>query len=228
MIPFIWLWWLVTRLLGSPSTLPVIRPPTLPPTLPASPASAPPPPWFETLRILLIVALVAGMVVYILRAYLRDHPGALKALTALRPVRGFRQWWAALRRRMGGWAEALDERLPREWLRRWRRRLSPASPFSFFRLGAQSSRGQILYYYLSLVRRAGELGFPRRPAQTPHEYEPTLAANLPEAQTETDRLTQAFVEARYSRRSIEVNEARRVRAYWERMRAALQARRRRE
>lgn len=78
------------------------------------------------------------------------------------------------------------------------------------------------------VLLADELGFPRRPAQTPREYEPTLAANLPEAQTETDRLTQAFVEARYSRRSIEVNEVRRVRAYWERMRAALQARRRRE
>lgn len=225
-LPFAWLGWLVMTLLGSPSPPPAGRLPPAPPTLPASPTSTPPPPWFETLRILLIVAIVVGMVVYILRAYLRDHPGALNALNALRPVRGLRQWWAALRRRLGGWAEALDERLPREWLRRWRRRQAPASPFSFFRLGAQSSRGQILYYYLSLLRRAGELGFPRRPAQTPREYEPTLAANLPEAQTETDRLTQAFVEARYSRRSIEVNDVRRVRAYWERMRAALQARRR--
>ncbi len=225
MLPFAWLWWLVMHLLGSPSTPPAGRLPPPPPTLPASSASTPPPPWFETLRILLIVAIVVGMVVYILRAYLRDHPGALNAL---RPVRGFRQWWAALRRRMGGWAEALDERLPREWLRRWRRRPAPASPFSSFRLGAQSPRDQIIYFYLSLLRRAGRLGFPRRPAQTPHEYEPTLAANLPEAQTETDQLTQAFVEARYSRRSIEANEVRRVRAYWERMRAALQARRRRE
>jgi hypothetical protein len=93
-------------------------------------------------------------------------------------------------------------------------------------LGAQSSRDQILYYYLSLLRRAGELGFPRRPAQTPREYEPTLATHLPEAQAETDQLTQAFVEARYSRQAIGGDQARRARAYWERVRAALQARRR--
>jgi len=106
------------------------------------------------------------------------------------------------------------------------RRPPPASPFSFFRLGAQSSRDQILHYYLSLLRRAGELGFPRRPAQTPREYEPTLETHLPEAQAETDQLTQAFVEARYSRQAIGEDQARRVRAYWERVRAALQARRR--
>ncbi len=225
MLPVVLLWQLVMHLLGSPAPSSATTPlPPPPPTRLLSPTIVPPP-WFETLRILLIVAIVVGMVVYILRAYLRDHPGALNAV---QPLRGLRQWWAALRRRLSGWAEAVDEHLPREWLRRLLRRPLPTSPFNFFRLGAASPRDQILYYYLSLVRRAGELGFPRRPAQTPREYEPTLAANLPEAQTETDRLTQAFVEARYSRRSIEANEVRRVRAYWQQMRAALQARRRRE
>jgi MoxR-like ATPase len=61
---------------------------------------------------------------------------------------------------------------------------------------------------------------------TPREYERTLATHLPEAQAETDQLTQAFVEARYSRQAIGEDQARRVRAYWEQVRAALQARRR--
>ena len=61
---------------------------------------------------------------------------------------------------------------------------------------------------------------------TPREYERTLATHLSEAQAETDQLTQAFVEARYSRQAIGEDQARRVRAYWERVRAALQARRR--
>jgi len=61
---------------------------------------------------------------------------------------------------------------------------------------------------------------------TPREYERTLATHLSEAQAETNQLTQAFVEARYSRQAIGGDQARRVRAYWERVRAALQARRR--
>jgi uncharacterized protein DUF4129 len=225
LLPFSWLWWLAMHLLGTPARPPATAPlPPPPPTQLLSPTTAQPP-WFETLRILLVVSLVVGMIIYILRAYLRDHPDVLKTLSALRPIRGLRRWWTVLWRRLGGWADVLNERLPREWLRRWMRPPPLASPLRFFRLGAQSPRDQILYFYLSLLRRAGRLGFPRRPAQTPHEYEPTLAAHLPEAQAEADQLTQAFVEARYSRQAMGVDQARRVRAYWGRLRAALQARR---
>ena len=38
-----------------------------------------------------------------------------------------------------------------------------------------------MFYYLSLLRRARERGFGRRPPQTPHEYEPVLEQRLPEA-----------------------------------------------
>jgi hypothetical protein len=66
------------------------------------------------------------------------------------------------------------------WLRERLRARLALPPLRYFRLGGATPREQVQYYYLSLLRRAGEYGFGRRPAQTPAEYTPTLAANLPE------------------------------------------------
>jgi hypothetical protein len=86
-----------------------------------------------------------------------------------------------------------------------------------------SPRERVLYYYLSILRRAGQQGFPRRRDQTPYEYDATLGANLPEAQQEMALLTQAFVEARYGRQAIEPDHARRARTAWQWVKAALHA-----
>jgi len=86
-----------------------------------------------------------------------------------------------------------------------------------------SPRERVLYYYLSIVRRAGERGFPRRRSQTPYEYDTLLEPNLPYAQQDMASLTQAFVEARYSRREIEPDQAGQIQTYWQRVKAALQA-----
>jgi hypothetical protein len=96
-------------------------------------------------------------------------------------------------------------------------------PFRFIRLGALAPRDQILYYYLSVLRRASQQGFPRWPAQTPDEYRATLDPKLPEAQEEMSSLTQAFVEARYSLHAIQRERAIQVRASWEQVKAALRA-----
>jgi hypothetical protein len=82
----------------------------------------------------------------------------------------------------------------------------------------------VIYYYLSLVRRAGELGIRRRPAQTPSEYEPVLASELPDVQTEVDALTAAFIEARYSPRPVDPQAPNQARALWARLRAAMRER----
>jgi hypothetical protein len=81
----------------------------------------------------------------------------------------------------------------------------------------------VLYYYLSVLRRADERGIPRRPAQTPDEYRARLGPSLPQAEEEVNQLTDAFVEARYSRHTVEREQARRVRESWQRVKAALRA-----
>jgi hypothetical protein len=147
----------------------------------------------------------------------------LEALTTLGPIRALRDFLLALWRRLIGLAEAAGERIPRRLsLLRARRGLAEA-PFRFFRLGALSPRERVLYYYLSILRRADQQGFPRQRTQTPYEYEGTLAPHLIQAQQEMSLLTQAFVEARYSRHTFERQQARRVRLDWQRVKAALQA-----
>jgi hypothetical protein len=92
-----------------------------------------------------------------------------------------------------------------------------------FRLGALTPRERVLYYYLSIVRRAGQQGFPRRRHQTPHEYSTTLESNLPQLEEDIETLTQAFIEARYSRHELAPDQEQRVRANWERVKSALRA-----
>jgi len=169
-----------------------------------------------------------GIVIYVVRSYLRDHPELLENLAALGLVRALRGLWAALGHWLGGWGETLKGRLPRSWpLHLRRRQASFRESFGYFRLGRLSPRAQVLYYYLSVLHRAAQQGLPRRPAQTPSEYRATLGPNLPEAYPEMDHLTQAFVEARYSRHPVEQEDASHVRASWQQVKAALRALKRR-
>jgi len=204
-------------------------------SMPAS--QAPPPPvefsqlgpaggganWGEVLRSLVFWLVALGMVVYVLRSFLHERPELLAALGAFGPVRILRRWWAALRRLWNRAVEAIGERLASGVSLPLPRRPWSGKPISLFRLGALSPRERVLYYYLSIVRRAGERGFPRRRGQTPYEYDTLLEPNLPHAQQDMASLTQAFVEARYSRREIEPGQAGQIQTHWQRVKAALQA-----
>jgi hypothetical protein len=93
-------------------------------------------------------------------------------------------------------------------------------------LGALSPRERILYYYLSILRRASKLGLSRHRAQTPNEYDTILRPHLDQAQQEMTQLTQAFVEARYSRHAFDREQDKQVRTRWQQVKAALRALRR--
>jgi hypothetical protein len=221
LLPFRWLFWLLSRLLGSSGPAPASSIPTPDPSPQA--AAGPTPGWAEVLRSLLFWIATLGIVVYIVRSYLRDHPEILQALTALRPVRALRRWLAAVWQRLVDLVQAAGERFPRTLSLRRRRRERPGTWVRFFRLGALSHRERVLYYFLSTVRRAGQRGFPRRDAQTPYEYKDTLEPHLPDTQEEMTALTQAFVEARYSQQPFDRERDRQVRAMWKKVRAALRA-----
>jgi hypothetical protein len=214
--------WLLSLLGAEP---PAPRPDPMPPQpLPVDQAAGAAPGWFQILQSLAFWVIALGMVFYVVRGYLRDHPELLQNLAGLGLVRALRRLWAALGRWLGDWGAILKERVPRSLsLPLGRRRRSPGEPFGFFGLGALSPRDQVLYYYLSILHRAARQGLPRRPAQTPDEYRAAVGPSLPEAQGEMEHLTQAFVEARYSRHAVESKNARRVRADWQQVKAALRA-----
>lgn len=219
--------WLLFTLFGqgeSPSARRLLPPPQLPQPSPGP--IGPAPDWLEILRSLVFWAVALGMVAYVVRSYLRDHPELVAALSELQPIRALRAWWAAFWRWSRGWLEVVSERLPPGFSLRPARPRPSEQPVRFFRLGALPPREQVLYYYLSILHRAARQGFPRRPAQTPYEYDVTLEPHLPEARSEMARLTAAFVEARYSRHTVQSDQARHARDAWQRVKAALQALRR--
>ncbi len=212
--------WIMSRIMGPSTIAPIERAQQalLPPTDPAQVGS-----WLEVLRPFVIWTLVVGMVLYVLINYLRERPELLQALRRLAALRALGRLWAALRHRLSGLAAAAEKYSPLAWLReRLARTVTPRR--GSFRLGGAAPREQVLYYYLSLVRRAGELGLQRRPAQTPREYQPTLAGELPEVEPELAQLTDAFIEARYSPHAVDPRTPQRMRALWARLRAAMRAR----
>lgn len=179
------------------------------------------PAWVELLRTIIVWALLIGMMLYVVRSYLRDRPELLRALRDLAPLRKLRQLWAALRHRLSGLAAAVQAGPVAAWLRDRLRARGPLPPLRTFRLGGASAREQVQYYYLSLLRRAREYGYGRHPDQTPAEYRPTLAANLPENTPEVQALTAAFEKARYSAQPVAAEQVLGVRVAWGRLRAAL-------
>lgn len=218
------LYWLLSKLVSDEVLLPRVRlpPPQLPRQEPGVRAGVGPN-WLEILRSLLFWIVALGMLYYVIRSYLHDHPELVQAWSRMGPIRALHSLWAALWQWFGGWVEAISERIPRTLPLSLSRRGSSRSPWRFFRLGALSPRERILYYYLSILRRAGKHGFPRRRGQTPYEYSATLESSLPQAQQEMYLLSQAFVEARYSPHAVDRDRAKRVRADWERVKEALRA-----
>ena len=82
-------------------------------------------------------------------------------------------------------------------------------------------RQLVLYFYLSIVRRAEQRDIVRQPWQTPYEYGVRLRAALPEQEPEVVELTEAFVIARYSPHPVTSEEANVLKRTWRRVRGAL-------
>ncbi|MGH2367452.1 MAG: DUF4129 domain-containing protein [Chloroflexota bacterium] len=111
-------------------------------------------------------------------------------------------------------------------LRRRRAGGGEAGPMRWLRLRGLGPRELIQYFYVSLVQRAEGVGWPRKKGQTPYEYSRDLAERLPDRRPELQTLTDAFVRAKYSPQPVAESDARSARGPWERLRGALQTRRR--
>jgi hypothetical protein len=205
--------------LPTPQPMPTMIPP------PVAPPPAAPNPTFAFIVSsafwALLIALAVGALLYFLRerGYRLEVAQARRAAATLRER--LRDLWLRLRRRarvarynlrqrLRGPAAPADGALPGAGLRLSRpRSLSP--------------REQIRYYYLSVVHRAGERGVPRAESETPLEYVRDLKTQWPEAESELDELTQAFVEARYSPQPIDRPAVARVKEEWKRVRERLRS-----
>lgn len=217
----------LAMLLGTNLKLEPPSDPFPPPELPPPRAGTPAPGWVEVVRSVAFWIVALGVVVYVVRSYLRDRPELTELLTSLKLFRALRRFVMGIWHQLTGLADAARARLPARPRLRRRRTEEPGGsgggPFRFFRLRDLSRRERTLYYYLSIVRRAARQGYPRGRSQTPYEYDADLGPAVPQAEEEMDRLTETFVEARYSKHPIEAEQESRVRVDWKRIRAALRS-----
>lgn len=169
----------------------------------------------------LMIALVVGAVLFVARergyntGWERLRAGAQRSRAWLAAV------WTYLLGRWGGVRRAVPERL-----RGLRPNLpgfqpNPEGRSRFVRLSGLSPREQIMYFYLSTVKRAGERGVARRADETPLEYAADLKQHWPDTEVEVEELTSAFIEARYSPTDIPPEAATTIKARWKQLRDRL-------
>ncbi|MGQ9625947.1 MAG: DUF4129 domain-containing protein [Anaerolineae bacterium] len=190
-----------------------------PPTMPQTPGTSP---FWEALKMVVFWAIFMAVASYSIYIFLRDRRGWL---LELRPLRFLRRLIGALQglwrkaRRSAGEIKVSFGRLKDVRIRPgkvWR-------PWHFIFLSSKEPREQVRYFYLSLLKRAAEIGYPRLQHHTPYEYAAWLSARWPEIAPGWQSLTQAFVEACYSRREITQAEAETVKALWQNMQAMFPA-----
>jgi len=219
--------YLLSLLLGKPRPNEGERPTQPPlrfPTLPAQPAPTHRVAWWEAVQGLVLWAIVAGAVVYATSRFLRERRALWKELGS---HGGPLQWVVALLAALWHWVTRTGGRFGAQ-IRALVRRpgATSATPrgvsFPWFR--PRNIREQVRLFYLVSLPQLARLGWPRQRADTPYEYARRLEPDLPEGSEEWWRLTQAFVEARYSRREFTGQEVGPLRAAYQRLRQALRRR----
>lgn len=199
-------------------------PPALPPPPPSqAPESSTPLPWAELVKSVLFWGLLVLLVVYLVRQYLREHPGLAEAIKKLSGFAWLLRGLKWLRQQVAWSQQALAAGRAR--LRR-RRHIEATPAHSAPRLvrpDRDSPRAWMLYYYLAMVERAAARGMPRQAAETPSEFERRMKRALaePDMAEAVSGLTEGFVVARYSRHEVTAEGVSRARAYWDAIRKAL-------
>jgi hypothetical protein len=199
-------------------------------------------PWLEQLLDIFIWVLISGMVVFALVYYYHEHAEVFERAGRSMLLRGLLNvlmsvsaWLRRVKRNIGNAMLVTVEKARR-------RSPVPFQPINGYlqNLHRMQPRSQVFYYYLVMVRRAGEKIVRRNSDQTPYEYAQTLSARLEALQSSSDQdiltsarlnenvsieeiseLTERFVEARYSQHEITRDHASKARLNWEHIRKLL-------
>lgn len=182
-------------------------------------------PWLELIKSLVFWTVFLGVVGFSVVQFFRQHE---EILTAIRRVPGlswlsrFFQW---LLRGFKGINQQISL-VVESGLARLRNRRAHGltrEVARYLNLRRLSPRQRVIFFFMAMIRRGGERGIPRKGAQTPYEYANTLEGEIPEVDADVTSLTNAFVEARYSRSDVDDEKAHLVKHYWERIRGALRS-----
>jgi hypothetical protein len=199
-------------------------PPPLP-TLPVEPASlATSSAVWALVKSILLWGSLLVILVFAFIQFVRQHGGLRAALRKSRLTNWLILAWQWLYKN----ANKARGNLSRAIVDGWQNILARLeekrilSPAGLINLRSLDPRRRIYFFYLAMIRRGGEQGLTRKPSQTPSEYAVQLEKAVPSASEDIDSITEAFIEARYSRQEVDSGKAELVKAAWGRIRRALQ------
>jgi hypothetical protein len=203
--------------------------PSAPPPMPVFPQTGPvtAPTNSELLALFRSILLWGGLAAILVLAFVqfvRQHGGIRAALRNARITNWLLLAWQWLYRNAeiagGNVSRALAEGWQNMVARLEGKRLLPRP--DWINLRSLDPRRQIYFFYLAMIRRGAEQGLTRQPAQTPAEYAAQLEKALPAAGEDIESITEAFIQARYSRQEVDSEKANVIKATWGRIRKALQ------
>jgi hypothetical protein len=178
---------------------------------------------WELIRSILLWGSLAGILVYAFIHFVRQHENILAALRKSRITNWLLLAWQWLYRNVDKTRASLSHVIVEGWqnmiARLEGKRILPRP--GWMSLRSLDPRRQVYFFYLAMIRRGGEQGLTRDPSQTPSEYAVRLESALPSASEDIDSITDAFIQARYSRREVDPGQAETVKAIWGRIRSAL-------
>lgn len=160
--------------------------------------------WLALVKSLIFWSVALLAVSALVRGYLRRRP-AKKSRSTLKLGgigAAIGRLWQAIRRRLLGYAGVVADHLPRRVRTHPMGALPTGRILRFTRGGERTPRERVLRAYLAVVHQAQRQGLARGRSETPHEFGSVLTGVLPEAHGELASLTEAFVEARYSRHDV--------------------------
>jgi hypothetical protein len=208
--------------LGKGSPVALDKPEQKVPTesIPALPAGAT---WSTAMKEILFWVLAALVLIYLLHQLLKFRLSILRRLRRWSITRWIYDWIEGWRKRLivwgGGLARAMQDSM--QALREDLTSRTGFDPLGFINLRRLNPRQSIRFYFFALLRRGGERGIARGPAQTPREYAAGLMGRDEPIKDELREMVLAFEEARYTAHDISPEQASRVRKIWDTIRTRM-------
>lgn len=169
-------------------------------------------------------AIIVVGAIFAILFFLRERKGFINVKFLQAAWRALKSWWHHFRQGLSSRVKTMQQTIRTRLRASQKGDEAQRAPWRFIRLNALSPRDQIRYFYLSIVRRAGQRGVARQQSETPLEYAQDLAERWPDTEVDIEGLTSAFLKARYSADAVEKEEALTTKEKWRRLRARIRQR----
>ena len=191
------------------------------PVQPATPTT--PIPWLETVRAVVFWLIFGAVLIYAIKMYVLQNTLLLSKLGHNSII----AWFMGGLKSIWSWLLGVNRQVSATLAATFLKGRSiltasgDAENSEFANPRKLPPRQKVIFYYLTLVRRSSQRGLPRKPNQTPLQFEETLRTTLPEVENEIEALTGSFVEARYSKHEINGEKVNLLQDFWKRVMTTL-------